>query len=56
MQGRIDATRLHSDRKMKLLTKAMFHSTLWDRELRIYNNTTLAGTSASLKDIIDSAM
>jgi len=26
MQGRIDATRLHSDRKMKLLEKAMFHS------------------------------
>ena len=56
MQGRIDATSGFEKRMTQILTKsAHFTPLLWDAKVLKYSNTSLAGTAASLDEIIDKA-
>ena len=57
MQGRIDATRGFDKCITGILTKSVhFTPTLWDPKIFVYNNTDLAGTTASFHDIVASAV
>ena len=54
MQGRIDATSGFDKRIMSIMCKcAHFSPLLWDGKVLLYNNTDLAGTTASLPEIIE---
>jgi hypothetical protein len=48
MQGRIDATRLFNSRLMAILRRANCYNLLWDRQLVVYHDSSLARTDASL--------
>ena len=48
MQGRIDATRMFTQRLFKMLSDAGGMRTLWDAQLCIYHNGPKANTDASL--------
>ena len=52
MQGRIDATRLFSDKLFGLLERADWMRSLWDPQLCIYHNSKLKNTSAPLSEIL----
>jgi hypothetical protein len=53
MQGRIDATAGFDKRLAQIITKsADFTPLLWDPKMTVYHNTRLAGTTASLPEII----
>ena len=56
MQGRIDSTAGFDKRFMKILTKsAHCMPLLWDPKVLVFNTTKLAGTAASLREIITEA-
>lgn len=54
MQGRIDATRLFSDKLFGLLIKHNIVRSLWDNQLCIYHIGSLVNTTASLTEVLKS--
>ena len=52
MQGRIDATRLFSDKLFKLLVVAGFMRSMWDHQVYIYHVGPYANTAAPLTTIL----
>jgi hypothetical protein len=53
MQGRIDATRLFNTRLFQILKeKAGMHQLQWDKQVVVYNNTTLTDKTTGLEHIL----
>ena len=53
MQGRIDATRLFSDRLFKILLKAGCMRLMWDRQIVVYHKGPGTGTDNSLTQVVN---